>query len=144
MDFFLLWFLGFFLTSPFNNYPLPKNGRCPVHLWPSSILLHGEYSANPQKRSPVREQPELEDNYSKRRAASPPHRSRVSRVLLLIMSASPAQPLQNHRKYFPFVPALLSVQEEGWSCGSRSLGCQRVWLLFLVVTAFSCDFGRVI
>lgn len=64
-------------------------------------------------------------------------------VLLLMLPESLERPLQTHRNHFPFVPVLLCVQEEGQSCDSQRLGCQHVCLLFLVVTNFSCDFGRV-
>lgn len=64
-------------------------------------------------------------------------------VLLLILPQSPERPLQTHRNYFPFVPVLLCVQEEGQSCGSQRLGCQHVCLLFLVVTNFSLTLGEL-
>lgn len=106
-----------------------------------AFYLHGEYLANPHKMSPVWKQPTLQNNFSHADRQSFPSKPCV---LLLMLPERPERPLQTHRNDFSFMPLLPRVQEEGWSCGSQTLGCQHVCLLFLVVTNFSCDFGRVV
>lgn len=137
---------GVFAACVFNS-PAPStittDELALIRLW--LFLLPGEYLANPGKRSPVWKQPSYKI-LTVRGAMRPALYVNEDYLLSFCWLCA------NHQNSLSKTTETPSASRRFFSlrAGGRTvlwlaqrLGCQHVWVLFLVVTDFSCDFGRV-